>query len=160
MDFAVSTSQFPPPLLSHETEVSMTCNPLFCADLQAQPQADGLFTITAIPFVPHVFTSWRKTLQKRGICREFGKITPVQQAVYNISTITTPPMSQVLTPSFHHHTSVLSISSFVLFNSCDGLVFPGREPPTAMYPAHPCLCTSRIIRRFRLLFRPGKGAFW
>lgn len=88
------------------------------------------------------------------------KITPVQQAVYNVSTITTPPMSQLLTQTFCHHTLVLGISSFVLFSSCDGAVFPGREPSTAIYPVCLFLCKSKIIHWFSLLFRPGKGAIW
>lgn len=83
------------------------------------------------------------------------KITPVQQAVYNVSTITTPPMSQLLTQTFCHHTLVLGISSFVLFSSCDGAVFPGREPSTAIYPVCLFLCKSKIITG--LVYSSGLG---
>lgn len=45
-------------------------------------------------------------------------------------------MAQVLTQPFHHHTPVLSISSFVQFNSCGGAVF--------LAESHPQLLTQSV----------------
>lgn len=51
-------------------------------------------------------------------------------------------MAQVLTQPFHHHTPVLSISSFVLFNSCDGAVL--------LAECHPQLLTQSVTSSVNL----------